>query len=221
MKYYPAFLRVAGRPCLVIGGGTAAERKIDSLLRSGAVVTVISPQLTPTLAALAATQQVTHHQRRYHRGDLQGFFLAYAATDDEGVHAAIAEDASAAGVLLNVVDRPHLCHFIVPSVMERGDLIIATSTSAASPALAKRIRRDLEARFGPEYALALELLRRLREHLRGGARSAADRRRIFDALVDSPLLDYLRDGQAQAVDRLLATTVGADVSLASLGLELS
>lgn len=220
MKYYPAFLRVAGRPCLVIGGGTTAEQKTNSLLKAGAVVTVISPQLTPALAALAAAQQVTHQQRCYRSGDLDGFFLAYAATNDEAVHAQIATDASAAAVLLNVVDRPDLCHFIVPSVVERSDLIIATSTSGASPALAKRIRRDLEERFGPEYAVALDLLRRLRTHLGRSARSPADRQRVFTALVDSPLLDYLRDGQAQSVDRLLATTVGAEVSLAALGMEL-
>lgn len=221
MKYYPVFLRVAERPCLVIGGGAVAEQKTESLLKAAARVTVISPRVTSTLATLAATQQVTHHARAYRRGDLRGFLLAYAATDDQHVQAQIAEEAATTGVLLNVVDRPQLCHFIVPATMERGDLIIAASTSGASPALAKRVRRELEECFGPEYAVALELLRRLREQFAGESRSAADRRRLLTALVDSPLLDYLREGQGHDVDRLLAATVGGGVSLATLGMTLT
>jgi len=219
MNYYPVFLRVAGRSCLVIGGGNVGEQKVDTLLNASARVTVISPHLTPHLEALATSGQINHQRRPYGRGDLTGFFLAYAATNDESLHAQIAADASAAGVLLNVVDQPQLCDFIVPAVMERGDLVIATSTGGASPAMAGRIRRELEERFGPEYALALTLLRRVRRALAARA-SGSERRRIFKALVDSPLVEYLRHGQTSNVDALLATTVGDDVSLASLGIEL-
>ncbi len=221
MNYYPIFLRVAGRPCLVIGGGTVAEQKTGCLLRAGACVTVVSRHLTPAIEALAVTQQVTHHARPYARGDLTGFFLVCAATDDVRLHLQIAEEAAQTGALLNVVDRPDLSDFIVPSVMERGDLVIAASTGGASPALAKRIRRELEDTFGPEYALALTLLRRLRERLAGKAWTPADRRRIFSALVESPLLDYLRQQQLRDIDDLLAATVGGGVSLASLGIELT
>jgi precorrin-2 dehydrogenase/sirohydrochlorin ferrochelatase len=220
MKYYPIFLRVAGRPCLVIGGGRVAEQKVQSLRQSGAQVTVISPDLTAPLAALAATRQILHQQRRYTEGDLRGFWMAYDATGDEALHAHIAREAQEAGVLLNVVDRPQLCDFIVPSVMQRGDLVIATSTSGRSPALARRIRQDIEAAIGTEYDVALRLLGRIRERLAAQPVSAADRRRIFAALVASPLLDYLRARQATEVDRLLARTVGGGVSLASLGMEL-
>jgi precorrin-2 dehydrogenase len=220
MSYYPVFLRVAGRPCLVIGGGRVAEQKVDSLLKACADVTVMSPQLTPRLTALAAAGRIEHRPHRYASGDLAGFFLVYAATDDAALHEQIAIEADAAGVLLNVVDRPQLCHFIVPSVVERGDLMIATSTSGASPAMAKRIRRDLEHRFGPEYALALQLLRRVRERLAGSGCEGTERRRIFAALVDSPLLEYLRLGNGRDIDALLATTVGAGVSLASLGIDV-
>lgn len=221
MNYYPIFLRVAGRPCLVIGGGSVAEQKVESLLKAVARVTVISPQLTPGLRALAARDQIIHQERAYRAGDLTGFFLAYAATDDATLHAQIAAEADAAGVLLNVVDRPHLCHFIVPSVMQRGDLTIATSTGGASPAMAKRIRRNLEDIFGPEYALALTLLRRVRQRLATRACTGSERQCIFNALIDSPLLEYLRHGQGGAVDALLASAVGDDVSLASLGIELT
>src|SRR5690349_5541725 len=117
MKYYPIFLRVAGRPCLVIGGGTVAAQKVESLLNAGAAVTVVSPELNPKLAELAATRRVMHRPRPYCSGDLHGVVLAYAATNDAEVHVQIARDAAAAGVLLNVVDRPQLCTFIVPSIM--------------------------------------------------------------------------------------------------------
>jgi precorrin-2 dehydrogenase/sirohydrochlorin ferrochelatase len=221
MKYYPIFLRVARRPCLIIGGGSVAERKARSLLEAGAHVTIISPEITPSIAALAAAGAVSHHSRQYTSGDLRGFFLAYAATGDDGLHAQIARDAEEAGVLLNVVDQPDLCSFVVPAVLERGDLVIATSTGGSSPALAKRIRQDLEAALGPEYDLAVQLLGRLRAQLRGRSLTPAERRRIFAALLDSPLLDYLRERQGGEVNRLLATLVGGDVSLASLGMELS
>ena len=221
MKYYPVFLRVAGRSCLVIGGGKIAEQKVQSLLKAGGQVTVISPDLTPTLATLASTHHIVHHQRVYATGDLRGFFLAYAATDSDALHARVSREAREAGVLLNAVDQPSLCDFIVPSVMERGDLVIATSTSGTSPAMAKRIRRELQHSFGPEYDLALQLLGRLRHRLAETSLTAAERQRIFAALVDSPLLDYLRKRRAREVDRLLAATAGDGISLASLGMELS
>jgi precorrin-2 dehydrogenase/sirohydrochlorin ferrochelatase len=220
MNYYPIFLRVAGRPCLVIGGGTVAEQKVESLLTAGARVTVISPRLTARLQTLAATGRMTHVPRRYTNGDLAGFLLACAATDDSAVQAQIAAEAETAGVLLNVVDRPQLCHFITPSVLNRGDLMIAASTNGASPAMAKRIRRQLEESFGPEYALALKLLRRVRESLLASTCTGSERQRIFNALVDSPLLDYLREGRSRDLDALLASTIGAGTSLTSLGIKL-
>jgi precorrin-2 dehydrogenase/sirohydrochlorin ferrochelatase len=220
MKYYPIFLRVAGRSCLVIGGGRVAEEKVQSLLMAGARVTVISPQLTAGLNALAAANRIIHRDRTYASGDVGGFFLAFAATDNADLHVEIAAEAEAAGVLVNVVDRPRLCDFIMPSIMERGDLVIATSTGGASPAMAKRIRRELEEIFGPEYALALTLLRRVRETLAASPRTIAERKRIFNALVDSPLLDYIRRGQRHDINALLASALGRDISLAALGVEL-
>ncbi len=221
MKYYPIFLRVAGRQCLVVGGGKVAEQKVKSLVHAGARVTVLSPDLTPALAAFAATRQISHHARVYVTGDLRGFFLAYAATTDEELQRTLAAEAAQAGVLLNVVDQPQLCDFIMPAVLERGDLVIATSTSGASPTMAKRIRSELASTFGSEYDLALQLLRRLREQLAAQSCPPPDRRRILTALVDSPLLDYLRTRQTDALDRLLAATVGDGTSLATLGMELS
>jgi precorrin-2 dehydrogenase len=221
MKYYPIFLRVAQRACLVIGGGSVACQKVEALLRAGAAVTVLSPQLTPRLSALKTAGDITHWQRRYSPGDIRGFILVYAATGNDSVDQAIAREAKDAAVWVNVVDRPPLCDFIAPATVERGDLLIATSTSGASPAMAKRIRRDLEATFGDEYAAALVVLRRLRERLRTASWSPGERRRIFTALVESPLVDLLRQGKHAEVDRLLANTVGDGVSLATLGVASS
>ena len=219
MKYYPICLRVAGRPCLVVGGGRVAEQKVDPLLEAGASTTVVSREITPRLAALVSRKALLHHARPYARPDLRGVFLVIAATDDERTQQQVVRDAQQAGVLVNVVDRPELCDFIMPSIMRRGDLLIATSTSGGSPALAKRIRRDLDALFGPEYELAIQVLRRVRQRLRPDT-IPLKRRQIFSTLIESPLLQYLRDGQVDQVDRLLTTTTGTDISLASLGLEL-
>ena len=220
MKFYPVFLRVQDRRCVVIGGGAVAERKVRSLLAAGACVAVVSPTLNPGLAALAAAGAIEHAPRRYRAGDLAGARLAYAATDDEVLHAAIAAEAEAAGVLLNVVDRPRWCSFIVPSIMRRGDLTVAVSTAGGSPALAKRVRADIEHALGPEYERALDVLARLRRHLQNQSLSADERQRILTGLVASDLLDRLREPDAGAVDRLLAEHAGRDVSLAALGAEL-
>jgi len=219
MRSYPVFLRVAGRSCVVIGGGRVGERKVLSLLDGGARVTVISPTLTEGLDRLFVAGEVEHRRRRYQPGDLEGFFLAYAATNEDRVHEEIAREAASAGVLLNVVDRPHLCTFVVPSVLTRGDLTVAVSTAGGSPALARRVRQTIAAVLGPEYEQALVILALLRDRLRASPMSSTERRRVFTGLVESELLDCLRAGDAAAVDRLLAHYAGADCTLASLGME--
>jgi precorrin-2 dehydrogenase/sirohydrochlorin ferrochelatase len=220
MTYYPIFLRVAGRRCVVVGGGEVAARKVASLLEAQGRVTVVAPRLVPELAERVVRGEIEHCRRAYRRGDLTGAVLAYAATDDEALHAPLARDAEAAGVPLNVVDRPQWCSFIVPSVARRGDLTVAVSTGGGSPALARRVRADVERALGPEYERALEVLARLRRHLQELPLSAAERQRILTGLVASDLLDHLRAPDPAAVDRLLARHVGHDVSLASLGAEL-
>lgn len=217
MAYYPLSLQLAGAPCVVIGGGAVAARKVASLLAHGARVTVVAPALDDALAARAAAGEITVARRRYRQGDLAGARLAFAATDDEALHAELAAAAAAAGVPLNVVDRPEWCDFIVPAVWRRGALSLAVATDGESPALARRVRDELAAALGPEYARALEVLGRLRAHLRTAAVPRAARRRILTGLVASELLETLRRPDHDAVDRLLAAHAGAGVSLASLG----
>jgi len=216
VQYYPAYLDLRGQPCVVIGGGEVAARKIATLLAAGARVTVVSPALTADLADLADTHEVVHHARRYRRGDLAGARLAYAATGDDAVHAEIAAEAAEVGVLLNVVDRPRLCSFIVPAVVARDPVAIAVSTSGRSPALAKRLAAGIAGYVGPEWGLAAELLGRLRDRIGAGA----ERTRLFAALADGPLVAALRDGDAARVDALLAEHVGATTTLAALGMRL-
>jgi precorrin-2 dehydrogenase/sirohydrochlorin ferrochelatase len=220
MEYYPIFLRVEGRACVVIGGGAVAERKVASLRTAGARVTVVSPRLTETLSALVRSGEITHRASDYQPGDLEGMFLAFAATNDEAVHAAIAREAEERGVPLNVADRPKWCSFIVPSIMSRGDLSVAVSTSGASPALARRIRQKIENTLGPEYERALRVLACLRRYLEGRGLTIDERRRIFNGLADSELLECLIGPDARAVDRLLMRHAGAEVSLARIGVTL-
>jgi len=218
MQYYPIFLDLRTHSCLVIGGGTVAERKVESLLRARGQVTVISPTCTARLRAWAQDGAITLYERPYRPGDLQGFPLVFAATTDESLHEKIAAEAREAGVFLNVVDRPALCSFIVPAVVSQGDLTLAISTGGASPALAKKIRQTLEENFGPEYALALQLLARVRERVVQNGLSADERQRLFTALADSPLLDYLRERQVDKINAFLRETVGEGCTLEELGL---
>lgn len=220
MAYYPVFLRLAGEPCVVIGGGEVAERKVESLLAAGARVTVVAPALTPGLSQRAARSEILHRPRPYRDGDLAGARLAYAATDDEAVHAELAGAAAAAGVPLNVVDRPQWCSFIVPAVLRRGDLAVAVSTGGGSPALAGRARDAIGSALGPEWERALDVLALLRQHLQAQALPSPERQRILTGLAASDLIERLRLPDRAAVDRLLAEHAGAGVSLASLGASL-
>lgn len=206
---------------MVIGGGEVAERKVATLLQADGQVTVISPTLTLQLQAWVEEHQITAHLRSYQTGDMHGFSLVFAATDDEELHRQIAAEAQEVGILLNVVDRPALCAFIVPAIISQGDLTLAISTSGASPAMAKKIRQELTQQFGPEYAQALSLLARVRELIANARLTPDERQQIFTALVESPLLDYFRAGQIDQVDALLQRTVGAQYTCETLGLMFS
>ncbi|HXH84952.1 MAG TPA: bifunctional precorrin-2 dehydrogenase/sirohydrochlorin ferrochelatase, partial [Candidatus Tectomicrobia bacterium] len=137
---YPVCLRLTGRPCVVIGGGAVAERKVDGLLAAGAAVTIVSPLVTPRLARWAADGWIRHVRRAYRVGDLRGHRLAFVATDDGAVTAAVAAEARARGVWVNAADEPAHCDFALPAVLRRGALAVAVGTGGASPALAAVVR---------------------------------------------------------------------------------
>lgn len=173
--YFPAFLDLRGRPCLVVGGGAVGERKVRDLLASQARVTLVSPAVTPGLIELVERGQIAHRPRRFLRSDLRGMRVVIATTGVPAVDEAIAAQARRRGVLVNVADRPALCDFIFPSVLRRGELQIAVSTGGRSPALAREIRRRLEGLFGPEYAELVERAGNERRGARAVAATPADR----------------------------------------------
>ncbi len=217
MKYYPVFVRLTGAPCLVIGGGRVAERKVRGLLRAGARVTVVSPEATPGLARLAERGKLTWKRRRYRRGDARDCALVYAATSNPEVQAAVAEEARDAGAWVNAVDRPELCSFLAPAVVARGDLVIAVSTSGGSPLLARRVRQQLERSIGPEYGRAVKLLGAVRRRLAAVGFRGEQRRRVLAKLLDSPLLACVRAGNWERADRILARIAGPACRLSEIG----
>jgi precorrin-2 dehydrogenase/sirohydrochlorin ferrochelatase len=145
MSLFPIFLKLTGRPCTVIGAGRLAESKIESLLAAAARLTVIAPQATPRIADLAASGELTLHLRDYLPGDLVNQFLVVAATNDPAVNRSVFAEAKVGGILINAVDDPPFCDFYFPSVVRRGDLQIAISTGGESPALAQRLRQEINA----------------------------------------------------------------------------
>ena len=220
MGYIPIFLDVTGRRCVVVGGGEIAARKVESLLAAGAEVAIVSPVLSaPSLIAIVDRGLATHIARAYHRGDIAGCALAYAATDDEDLHRALAEEARALGIPLNVVDVPELCSFIAPAVVKRGALQIAISTGGASPAFAARLRRELEKQFGIEYGIALKVMRAARRRLHGEEIDPVDRMSRLKDLAESRLLEAIAAHDPAYVDRILVEHLGEGVGLAALGLD--
>lgn len=145
MSLFPIFLKLAGRPCVVIGAGNLAESKVESLLAASGKVTVIAPQANARILALAEGGDISLQQREYASGDLAGQFLAIAATNNPAVNRMVFAEAEASGILINAVDDPPFCDFYFPSVVRRGDLQIAISTAGASPALAQRLRKEINA----------------------------------------------------------------------------
>lgn len=198
MPYYPVYLDLTGRACAVIGGGHLAEEKVRGLLAAGAVVTVIAPDLTPGLAALAAAGRLRHLPRPFQAGDLDGVFLAFTAGQDAATVETVWHEARRSKVLLNTVDDVPHCDFIMPSVLRQGELTIAISTAGKAPALAVRLRECLEGVVGPEHARFLELAGAVRAPLARRWPDFATRRELWYRLVDSDVLALLRRGDDEA-----------------------
>ncbi len=200
MKYYPAFLDLRDRPCLVIGGGSVAERKALSLLEAGANVTIISPDLTSKLQKLSESGKIAYRKKNFDEHDLSGELLVIAATNSPEVNTRAAQECRKRHILVNVIVPPDESTFIVPSVVERGELVVAVSTSGASPALSKKIRQELEACYGPEYGLFLDKLALIRKRVLDEVPDEQKRREIFQDIVDSDVIDLLRQGKAHEAD---------------------
>lgn len=181
-----------GKKVSVIGGGSVAERKILPLLQRGTKVTVISPNLTKRLKDFSKKGRIRHLPKLYEKGDLKGAFLVISAVGKKGINRCVAKEAEFSCCLYNVVDDPGASNFIVPSFFKRGKLLIAISTSGTSPALSKKIRQELEKRYGKEYGVFLNMMEGIRKRLLKEIPSEGMRKKIFQHLVNSDLIEIIK-----------------------------
>jgi len=203
MRYYPAFLNLQGLGCLVVGGGQVGERKVKTLLSCGAKVHLISLELTSSLEEEVRQGRVRWLAPEFLPEHLEGMFLVIGATDDPEVNQRISLEARSRNLLCNIVDKPRECNFIVPSQVHRGDLVIAVSTRGRSPALAKKIRQDLENLFPDIYSIYVALLGRVREYLLAQGLPQAKNQQIFESLIEAPILESIQKGDREELTNQL------------------
>jgi precorrin-2 dehydrogenase/sirohydrochlorin ferrochelatase len=206
-RYLPICLNLEDRPVLVVGGGNVGTQKVRDFAGCGTRVTVVSPVVSDTIREEAEAGRIELRLRRYEPGDADGAFLVVVATDDPETNAAVYAEANARGQLVNVCDDPPHCNFIFASKIERGPLTVSIFTHGTSPALSRRVRRELEAWLGPEYQALAELLAGLRDEVKAlEGLTQPDRQRIFEQIVYSEALLLFREGKADEA-RSLARAV--------------
>lgn len=211
--YLPIFIDLRGKLAVVVGGGSVAARKIESLLKAGARVRVVAPEVTDEIAS---HRELEIEVRAYEEDDLDGAILVIAATDDEEINRAVSEDAEHRNILCNVVDRPELCSFIVPSVVERGPIKVAVSTGGLSPALSRRLRLIIGKTIGDEYVGLATVLGKVRPLVLSQGGATEDHRRVFEVLIDSELIDAIRSGDRDAAEGILFQALGQHVDLSEI-----
>ena len=208
MRYYPVHLDIQNRKCLVVGGGSVGTRKVNNLLECAARVTVVSPDVSTRLRDLALSRIITLKKRSYQSKDLDGMFLVIGATNDEKLNRQISEDAERLNTLCNIADRPEVCNFILPSIVQRDDLVITVSTSGKSPALAKKLRKVLEKQFGEEYGDFLKLMGAIRTKLLSQSHEPEAHKHLFEQLISGELLAMIRDRKEKDINSLLLEILG-------------
>lgn len=192
MNLYPVSLDIKNRLCLVVGGGGVASRKVEGLLTCDAKVVVISPRINSAIAMLAERGEIEWYARSYQKGDLQGAFLVFAATDRLEVQQQVIAEAHEKGTLVNAADAPKYCTFQVPARVRRGDFLLTVSTGGGSPALAAQIRRDLEEKYGLEYDQFVELLSTIREKIVGDGNTTEFHKLLFKKLLQLNILAQIQ-----------------------------
>jgi siroheme synthase-like protein len=204
--FYIACLKLSGRRCVVVGGGEIGLEKVEGLLACDADVVLVAPEAVPELQELAREGSIAWERRQYRPDDLEGSFLVIASTDDTDVNIAVYDDAERRAMLVNVVDVPPLCNFILPAIVRTGPLAIAISTAGASPALAKRMKAEVSELFGEEYAELAVLLNDVRGWAKGTLPTYQDRKTFFEGIVNGEPdpIERLRAGDAAAVRDLIA-----------------
>ena len=203
--FYIACLKLSGRKCLVVGGGDIGLEKVEGLLACDGDVTLVAPDAIEPLQALAGEGSIAWERRAYDPADLEGAFMVIAATDDSEINIGIYEDAEKRAMLVNVVDVPPLCNFILPAIIRTGPLAIAISTAGASPALAKRIRNEIAEEYGEPYARLAIMLNEVRGWAKGTLPTYQDRKAFFESIVngDPDPVELLRQGDEAAVRDLI------------------
>ncbi|MFP7753557.1 bifunctional precorrin-2 dehydrogenase/sirohydrochlorin ferrochelatase [Thermodesulfobacteriota bacterium B35] len=210
---YPVCLNITGKLCIVVGGGSVAERKVRGLLAAGGRVRIVSPELTSSLSALAEEGRVEWQRKQYAEGDLDNAFLVFAATDNRRVQEAVCRDAGRNGMLINVADDPDHCAFQVPATVHRGDLTLSVATGGRSPAVAAMVRRQLERDFGREYAVLLELVAMIREHVLADGRSPQERKILFQNILHDDIVLWIREGRWDRLQQHLRQVLGPETPL--------
>jgi uroporphyrin-III C-methyltransferase/precorrin-2 dehydrogenase/sirohydrochlorin ferrochelatase len=198
MDYLPVFLDIKNRPCLVVGGGEVAARKTRQLLRSGAAVRVVAPELAAALQELHARGEISHLAADFEPAQLEGCVLAVAATDDEAVNREVSARARERNLPVNVVDNPALCSFIMPSVVDRSPVVIAISTGGASPVLARLLRARLETMIPAAYGRLADLMQSFRRRVKQRFPGMRRRRRFWEDVLQGPIAEMLFAGQEKA-----------------------
>ncbi len=204
--FYIACIKLSGRRCVVVGGGPVGLEKVEGLLACDAEVTLIAPDAVKELRDLAAEGSITWEQREYAGpSDLEGRFIAIAATDDTDLNIRVFNDGEERAMLTNVVDVPPLCNFILPAIWRQGSMAVAISTAGASPALAKRMKREIAEAFGEPYARLAEILNDYRGWAKGTLPTYQDRKVFFESIVngDPDPIKLLRDGNEDAVHEII------------------
>ncbi|HCU53283.1 MAG TPA: uroporphyrinogen-III C-methyltransferase [Gammaproteobacteria bacterium] len=203
MEYLPIFLAVQKKHCLVVGGGEVAARKTDMLKRAGAAVTVVAPELVTSLSDLHDRGEIQYVAARFSTEQLDGMTVVIAATDDDTVNRQVAEAAASRNIPVNVVDRPALCSFVFPSIIDRSPIVVAISSAGASPVLARHLRAKLETIIPASYGKLAELARRFREKVKNKFRTTDDRRRFWEKVLEGPIAEFVYTGrEKQAEDTL-------------------
>jgi len=204
MKYYPIFLDMKGRDCLVVGGGEVGLRKAKALEKCGANVKVISVRFSDRFDKI----KVCLEKKEYEKKDVNGMFLVFAATNNAALNQEIKRDASQLHILCNVADAPDESDFLLPATVDKGDLIVAVSTSGSSPAMAKTIRKDLDLYFGPEYALCLVLMGNIRRQLLSSGHAPEEHKQVFNTLIEKGLLALIKANDEITINSILCDVLG-------------
>jgi len=202
-KYYPINLMLENKKCLVIGAGAVAERKVKRLLECRAKVWVISLKITPGLNALAKNKKIIFKNRKVNLNDLNGAYLVIAATSNRKMNSAVSSYCRRKGILINVIDSPGECNFILPSIIRKGDLSISISTDGISPALAKKIRQDLQQRFGAEYAKFLRIMKKMRPEALKKIKKLESRKTFFQKALHPEIFALLKRNKEKQARRKL------------------